>query len=145
VSQSRRAEIVEAARSWLDVKYRKQGRSRLGIDCVGLPAMVAEELGHTVLQTLNYGDEPQPAQILAALNANGCKRILPITRRQIGDILLFRDGQQMRHAGILSEKNGIEYVIHAHGGLHVRKVVEDPLIGDLLDRLVYVFSFPDAE
>ena len=32
----KRREIVDAARNWVGVPYRHQGRTRNGIDCVGL-------------------------------------------------------------------------------------------------------------
>ena len=38
------AKIIEAARGWVGTKWRHQGRSKRGIDCVGLVIKIAEEL-----------------------------------------------------------------------------------------------------
>jgi cell wall-associated NlpC family hydrolase len=38
-------EVVAEARSWVGVPFLHQGRSRRGIDCVGLPVVIAMSLG----------------------------------------------------------------------------------------------------
>lgn len=105
--------------------------------------MIGVELGYEVKDHTVYAREPKPAQMLATLKANGCRQVLPVTKRQIGDILLFRDGQQVRHVGILSEKHGVEHVIHATAV--AGKVIEQQLAGEMLGQLVYVFGFPGVE
>lgn len=39
------ARVVEVARTWVGVPFRHQGRDGHGIDCVGLPILVLQELG----------------------------------------------------------------------------------------------------
>lgn len=39
------AELIAAARSWIGVPFRHQGRSRLGVDCIGFVMCVRLELG----------------------------------------------------------------------------------------------------
>lgn len=39
------AAVVAAARGWLGVPYRHQGRSRTGVDCIGLVIVAARDAG----------------------------------------------------------------------------------------------------
>lgn len=48
-------QLVDGARSWIGVPFRHQGRSRLGVDCVGLPLCVMGELG---ILPEGYADKP---------------------------------------------------------------------------------------
>jgi cell wall-associated NlpC family hydrolase len=52
--------FVEQARSWIGVQYRHQGRARSGVDCVGLPIAVLQELGLLPprFEISNYGRTP---------------------------------------------------------------------------------------
>jgi len=52
--------IVEEARTWVGVPFRHQGRSRQGIDCIGLPIMICRELGLLPkdFETSTYGRLP---------------------------------------------------------------------------------------
>lgn len=39
------ADVVSAARAWVGVPFRHQGRSRTGVDCAGLIVCLARDLG----------------------------------------------------------------------------------------------------
>jgi cell wall-associated NlpC family hydrolase len=41
---TRPADVTEEARSWVGVPFLHQGRSRRGVDCVGLPIVVCQAL-----------------------------------------------------------------------------------------------------
>ena len=49
-----RIEIVEYARTWLGTKWRHQGRSKQGIDCIGLIIRTAEEFGFQYEDSTGY-------------------------------------------------------------------------------------------
>jgi cell wall-associated NlpC family hydrolase len=56
------AEFIAAARSWLGVPYLHQGRSRLGVDCVGFLACCAADMGVLPAPVpANYGRVQQGA------------------------------------------------------------------------------------
>ena len=67
--------IVEEARKWVGVPYLHQGRSRAGIDCVGLPIVVGQSLGLLPVrfEIANYGRLPA-AELLERLTRY-CKQI----------------------------------------------------------------------
>lgn len=52
--------VISEARSWVGVPFRHQGRSRTGIDCVGLPIVVLQNLGvlPSNFEITNYGRLP---------------------------------------------------------------------------------------
>jgi hypothetical protein len=56
-----RAAIVRAAKSYLGVRFRHQGRDRTGLDCVGLVVRVCNDLGMAVTDTLDYKRAPDAA------------------------------------------------------------------------------------
>ena len=47
--------IIAAARSWLGVPWRHQGRTRQGVHCAGLVVLVGRELGLADYDTHAYG------------------------------------------------------------------------------------------
>ena len=56
--------IVAAARSWLGVPWRHQGRARQGIDCAGLVVLVGRGLGLTDYDTAAYEGETGQCGVL---------------------------------------------------------------------------------
>lgn len=121
-----RADIVKAARSWLGVPWRHQGRSKAGLDCAGLVVVVAHGLGLSDHDERGYGRRPERhsfihhfAQHMDALNP---KDVRP------GDVILFREKARPYtcHAALVAEDGaGRLTIIHAYA--RRRMVVEEPL------------------
>ena len=71
-----RTDIVAAARGWLGVPWRHQGRSRAGVDCVGLVVVVCRSLGLSDHDSTVCGSDSDPTrfvgpQYMSALNVYG--------------------------------------------------------------------------
>lgn len=132
-----REAIVEQAREWKDVRWKHQGRDRhTGVDCVGLVAKVAHELGISDYDQTNYQRNTHDNDFVKHFAKNmKSKRVF---LREVGDVLLFRDKIFSCHAAILSHKHGVEHIIHAYA--KHRKVVEEPLTDAWLEK-VYPFCF----
>jgi len=98
--------IVVKAREWADlrVKYQHRGVTRGGCDCSGLPVGILKELGF--LQDFVMPCYPPDWNLHnAKFNylldyVNKLADEIPINERQPGDLLLFRFGKQISHAGI---------------------------------------------
>jgi cell wall-associated NlpC family hydrolase len=106
-------EIQAAARSFVGVPFVHQGRSRAGCDCVGLLILVANAIG---VETVDrpYPQQPPEGMLPESLEANGL-RAVPIERRRFGDVVSFRFRRRYaQHAGILVERGGEEYLVHAY-------------------------------
>jgi cell wall-associated NlpC family hydrolase len=117
-----RKSIVNVARSYLDVPWRHMGRSKTGMDCVGLPYLVALALGIDAQDYPEpYRREPDNAKLTRFLATQLEQRRPPL---KIGMVLALRDTVQPCHIGILSSKNGVPHLIHA--SVYKRMVVEEP-------------------
>jgi len=51
--------VGAAARAWLGIPWRHQGRSARGVDCAGLVVLVARELGLADYDKQTYGRRPE--------------------------------------------------------------------------------------
>lgn len=135
----KRLEIVQEARSWVNVKWAHQGRSALGVDCAGLVILVAKELGLADYDTTDYQRRTTGNAFLAHFNKNMDRK--PVKERMPGDVILLRDSYFPCHCGILGADNlGNETIIHAYAPR--KKVVEDKLDqGDYMSKIVAIFKF----
>jgi cell wall-associated NlpC family hydrolase len=148
---SNRQQVVECARSFIGTPFAHAGRSKgRGLDCVGLPLMVAGELGLTDTngQPLNgqlyTAYTPQPVDTIVLdlcathLRRKGLQDIKP------GDILVMKVPSTPCHVGILTEMHGDQlYLVHAYTG--VGKCVEQPVDVRWKRRIVAAFEFPNLE
>lgn len=115
-------QFLEAARSWIGVPWVHQGRTRSGIDCVGLIVKSAEECGISVSDRADYGRRQSYMQLRPLLQ-DYCDRVeYPIP----GDIILFKNSSTLHLAVVSKVRNEkIVRVVQAYG--HGSKVVENGL------------------
>lgn len=133
-----RAEIVAASRSYLDVRYRHQGRTRDGVDCVGLLVAIAHDLGIEIPYSTNYSHKPD-LQVFAEGVLLYCDAI-PLADKGAGDVVLFRLPEERWHTGILTDQDSL---LHASARDH--KVVEHRLAGTIGTHLKKAFRFKGVE
>jgi cell wall-associated NlpC family hydrolase len=98
--------VVAEARSWVGAPYRHQGRARTGVDCVGLPIAIMQELGALPehFEITNYGRTPTGE--LAARLVDHCIRtdvavagtLLVIAWTKIAAHVAIFTGDSMIHA-----------------------------------------------
>jgi cell wall-associated NlpC family hydrolase len=124
-----RAQVVTAARGWLGVPWRHQGRTRHGVDCVGLVVLVRRELGLGDEDLGGYRREPDGHRLLEA--AAAVMDRIPVIEARDGDVLLLRDSLMPCHVGILSTLRGRPHLVHAY--VADRAVSEDPLAAVAVD------------
>jgi len=110
---------VDCARSYVGCKWRHRGRSRFGIDCIGLVIKAVQAGGIAFKDRLDYGREARD---------NGLERELrnhfsePLNDSpQAGDIVLihFEEQSAPNHVGLIGELNGRLTLIHASSELRV--------------------------
>jgi cell wall-associated NlpC family hydrolase len=108
-------DIVTEARSWLGVSFRHQGRDSNGIDCVGLPIVIARTLGLLPkdFDTSVYGRLPT-GEIIQRLQAV-CHQS-PVIK--VGSIIVIAWSKIAAHTAIYTG----ESMIHAYE--RVGQVVE---------------------
>ncbi len=123
--------IVEAARALLGTRFRPQGCSAAGVDCVGLVFLALEGAGLGVPFEPTHGmrfQAPEAAEV--RLRRLGLRAVAP-AGRQPGDIILCEPAPGQLHFAIATAAG----VIEAHAGL--RRVVERPWRPDERIRSVW--------
>lgn len=105
--------IVNAARTYLGVPFVHQGRSRRGVDCVGLLVCVAQDLGIPVSDDLAYGLNPDPVHLRVKLSENLAP--IAIADAQPGDVYQMRFDQDATHVAIVTDRGIIHALSTARG------------------------------
>jgi hypothetical protein len=129
--------LDEAARAWLGVPWRHLGRSREGLDCIGLVLLAARECGIMADDPAPYAREPASHRLRAGL-ASALDEV-PIAEARPGDVLVFNLGLYAGHIGIRAVHPAyrVPSVIHAYAPR--RRVVEEPLATIEMGTLTGVF------
>ncbi|WP_420408903.1 NlpC/P60 family protein [Hoeflea sp.] len=142
-SESHRARIVDAARSWIGTPYRHQAsRKGVGCDCLGLVRAIYEEVaGRTAEEPAPYQPdwaERTGADRLIEAARRHCGDPVPLAQMGAGDIVLFRwrAGAAAKHAGILT---GPDHFIHAY---EAAGVIESALFFSWRRRIAAIHRIP---
>ena len=129
--------LIDHVRTWLDVPYLHQGRSREGVDCLGLIQMPPRELG-LMLDVPIFNDY---ARTPDGLMLPTCRKYLIEAEMQIGGVVVFDMGAGPQHMAYLGD--------YRHGGLSLihalnrnKKVVEHRLDPTWRARVVASFVIP---
>lgn len=133
-------QIITEARSWLDVPFLHQGRSRRGVDCAGLVIVVGRAVGGFApdWDFRNYQRQEHPRQMLRLMDENLHKREYG-EREQVGDIVVMHPrGSTSWHMGIVCGAT----VVHAWS--QIGKVIESPLTHEWVYRRRAVYAYPEG-
>ncbi|WP_342237169.1 hypothetical protein [Inquilinus sp. OTU3971] len=134
-------QLVDAARAYLDVKWRHRGRSRFGIDCVGLPLLAARDIGYAIEDVPEYVRGAHGYDVVREIAARTRPASLAELREDL--IVLFRDGVYPCHCGILGvSPQGAWSLVHAYAT--AGKVVEEPY-DRWAGKATHAFALPDRE
>jgi cell wall-associated NlpC family hydrolase len=117
--------LDEAARGYVGVPWRHLGRSREGLDCIGLVLLAARDCGIDAPDPGAYAREPSSQRLRQEL-AQVLDEV-PLAAARPGDVLVFNLGLYAGHIGIRAEHPDyrVPSVIHAYAPR--RRVVEEPL------------------
>ena len=126
-------QFIEEARKFIGIKWRHQGRSIKGLDCVGLFEMTGRQLGYDITLPTNYDRSPNPVDLEAGLEQY-CFRIDPSKRLQ-GDLAVIRFDNQRTHLIMFTDAGVI------HSSAQSRRVVEHCLDDEWVRRIVSVWRF----
>jgi len=134
-------QVVAAARSYRDVRFHHQGRTRAGLDCIGLCIRTAHDCGLSEFDTHDYARMPDGVSLLAGLREHCVERF---ASPEPGMLALFGFGGPPQHVGFLGN--------YPHGGLSLihayatnRKVVEHRLDIVWQARIVALFDLPGVQ
>ena len=128
--------IVASARSYIDVPFVHQGRSRYGIDCAGLLTCVAYDLGMKDVRVNDYGRSPDPTRAREIIEAH--MNPVPFAELAPGDVLSFVIVQDVQHYGLVVSMEPVRFI---HAYQTVGKVIEQSMFGPWLRRLRRCYRF----
>lgn len=141
-----RSDIIAVARSYIGVPFLHQGRTRDGVDCLGLIGVVSNYVGHKVTLPNAYSTAPSGQRIVEQAEKyvvkpqrQGWDNLIP------GDIIVmwaFQAGVP-QHFAIMGELRGHLTMIHALQ--RAGKVVEHNTLKFWEDRYMTTFCYPGTE
>lgn len=141
--------LLTAARSLLGVPWRHRGRSRVGLDCAGLPWLMYAECGLVLPDRRDYGREPFKQGLKSAMADSGTtvwegpKGSAPLSLLQPADVVLMDPAGQPRHVAVIGDDLLHTFsLIHADG--LAGSVIEHGLSDMYLKQIVCVFRRPLA-
>ena len=147
-----RNQVIETARSYVGTPFHHQARLRgVGVDCVGLVICVAVDLGlsDTVGVPFQLNDYPDySAQPMGSFVQDEAKARLiekSMSTLQAGDVVTMKGPYTPCHAGIVTERNGVLYLIHALNVGKNPKVIEHILDHVWKSHVTGVFAYPGVE
>jgi len=125
--------VVESARAWLGVPYHHQGRSKTGVDCIGLLIKVAHDLNLSDYDYTAYKETPDGKTLM--LEASRMLSRIPASKAIPGDLYVMRFRQDPQHFAIKTD-TGIIHALRGSG-----KVIETGIGEKWKSRIVAAFRF----
>lgn len=109
-------QVIDEARAWVGVPFLHQGRSRQGVDCIGLIIVVAKDLGLVPAEfdSRNYGRAPGDGRLLVEI----AERCAEVTVAEPATLVVIRWNRDPFHVAICTGPTLI------HSNSTVGKVVE---------------------
>jgi NlpC/P60 family putative phage cell wall peptidase len=141
-----RAEVIAEARRWIGTRWRHQGRTEGGLDCVGLLIVVARSLNLIDQSALDEADRVASGYSRYprgdALRRTLLQHLQPVEIARPADILLFRIDAEPQHLAIAAEHpSSTLSMIHSYA-LRPHRVIETILDDTWRRRLVAAFALP---
>lgn len=94
------ADIIQEARTYIGTPWVHQGRSRDGVDCLGLASLVARATRGYTFDVLNYAAQATDETMLQLCRQH--MALVPAVAREPGDVVVIRYGNQ-RHMAIVGD------------------------------------------
>ena len=122
------AAFIAAARSYVGAPFHHQGRTRHGVDCIGLVVCAARDAGLALVDRTDYPRDPN-----GLLPVELARQFAAVESAQAGDILLMRFRGEPQHVAILAGTTLI------HGYASIGRVVEHGLDAKWRRRIVAAY------
>ncbi len=107
-------EVITQARTWVGVPFLHQGRTREGVDCVGLLVAVLREVGHDPADSTRYPFRAKSAVLMQHLAAECDEQ--PVGGEQPGDVLVCSmRGEEPYHVALLTERGTLIHAVSLIG------------------------------
>lgn len=101
--------------TWQGVPWHHQGRTRAGVDCVGLALAALAEQGIRPDVPADYHPSAVAALLLANVEASPLLERRPDGDTQPGDVLVFRIYRQAQHLAVALGDGRMIHAVRPHG------------------------------
>jgi cell wall-associated NlpC family hydrolase len=130
--------IVAEARTYIGVRWLHQGRSREGVDCVGLPVVCLRKIG-VELDFTGYTAVSKDEEMLDLCRAH----LLPIALAAAapGDVVVIGFEKQRHMAIVGDHPHGLSLI---HAFLPNRQVIEARLDSQWSEKIIAAFRFKEV-
>lgn len=136
-----RAELISKAREYINVPWKHMGRTKSGIDCIGLPYVIGKEMGlHDYDDSVPYSRQARDFDFMRKIAPYGF-RVRDMTDLRDGDIIVMRIPIFPQHVVMVSHIGDRQTIIHA--SVDARKVVEEYLSDEVRRKIIAVFRYKD--
>ena len=140
--------LADAARAYIGTRFRHRGRTKTGIDCVGLGVAAYADCGAPVPDFRLYGREPFRDGMVRHMTAalGDPVQVAPVAAADLldGDVVLIRFAVNPHHMAIIGARDyggqTALTLIHADG--EFGRVHEQRLTPDVAARITHVFRRP---
>jgi len=128
--------IISSARSYLGTPFQHQGRTRYGLDCVGLLIRVAHDLKLSTFDVSHYGRVPS-GRMMQRVLGDVCDPVA-LNELQSGDIIHMAFDTQPQHLAIITPYG----MVHAD---NQRGVIEHRIDDKWFNRVRGCYAFPGVD
>lgn len=136
--ESKIDQFITTARGYVGCKWRHRGRTRFGIDCIGLVVCSLAAVGFHMRDRLDYGREPWNDGLDREMREHFGE---PVDDMLPGDIVTMRGECQPEpgHVGVIAHHGGRLTLIHSYNTLSNSVVTEHGIDSNWLSRIAATY------
>ena len=139
LSADERLALIAAARSFLGVPFRHQGRTVKGMDCIGLIVLAFAAIGKPLRNRSDYGRLPANAKLDRELLEHFGEGFAPdYLEPQPGDVVSMTWAKEAAHVAIITPHPDRRIGL-IHSSRDFDRVVEHGIDADWRSRIVKVY------
>lgn len=138
-------DFIKRLQKKIGTPFRHRGRTKSGVDCIGLLALTFAEMGETIIDKKVYGREPRNDRLKENVDLN---LGLPIFEKppsinflEVADIVLIKFNKEPHHVAVVNKNSNGYTLIHAYGA--AEKVAEHRLDEAWYDKITHVYRLKD--
>lgn len=119
-----RKDLVKEARTWIGTKFKKGGRDRTGVDCIGLLIGVGRTFQFDIKDSIEYSFSPEPSMFQNMVYDQTVHRDMNDVME--GSIVILRQSIFPMHTGIIAKNAAGSWTI-INANLKERRVIEQSI------------------
>lgn len=130
--------VIAEARGYVGCRWRHRGRTRFGVDCIGVVVLSYRAAGIQMRDRVDYGREPWNDGLDREMREHFGD---PVDDTQPGDVVTMRGlGQpEPGHVGIIAQHGGYLTLIHSYNATSNTRVIEHIVDDEWRSRIAKIY------